>query len=175
MRKCSNYGDDYFVNKVDLSYASPINSVLAKPTKFKFSIYTRVRDKPMNKILVSIKFIIRGYISRVQMRGRTKLCVGVCAIEGQCSSRKDSRSTTLSIWNWLVFHNVQKVPNRDHDARRSSKWYWCEMTSKVQDELWIKKHKSTKMEIHKQWGRQVNRIVVCWASWEQNCKRTPFL
>ena len=44
MRKCSNNVDDYFVNEVDPTYVGPIRSVLARPTEFKLSIYTRVRD-----------------------------------------------------------------------------------------------------------------------------------
>ena len=35
-------------------------------------------DEPMYKILIAIKFIIKSY-NWVQMRGQTKLCLGVCA------------------------------------------------------------------------------------------------
>ena len=98
-------------------------------------------DEPMYKILIAIKFIIKSYIW-VEMRDQTEMCLGVCAREGQCfymkdsflffffpKNRKDSWSTTLFNCNWLICHNVNKVFNDgDHDARRSSKWYGCEMT-----------------------------------------------
>ena len=55
-------------------------------------------DEPMYKVLIAIMFIIKSYIW-VQTRGQTKWCLWLCATEGQCSYRKDSRSTTLSNCN----------------------------------------------------------------------------